>query len=836
MPHDGGKRWQNGYQSRGATVADRDSLQDFSDRAHFVTVVSEREGAFFDLEREIRRAACYLLWLLERADLGNRGSGRGVHRWNPLMRTYLSPSIAVLIGLFAATTRLASAETIAGTVIEDDGGKPIAGVTLLLGNESAVTNREGKFAMTGRGTLGVVASGYRSQTLAARTGMVVRLIRADDEVIVVTDSAPEETKAQEYTMSAEDVRTTPGAMNDALRAITILPAAARIPYSFGGLVLRGMSPRDSSVFIDGVEIPLAFHFGGITGVFPTSLLADMKVMPSGFDVSLGRTQGGAIELQTRTPRRDRYRIGGEVSLLHSAVNAEGPLPAGGAFLVGLRRSYFDVLIRPALSRNDPLPSYTDGQLRAVWGEIPKGGQFTTYVLGALDRLANSEDAAKPNDEDAEGQLSANLGFVRVGASYRRRIDNTMYTVAPFVGTNILSLYSKDYRGTAKADETDIRRRWYQYGGRAEWLRDDPGGFVRAGVDVAGGYLGRVQASFLESGDASDLPIPRNTVLWTDAALWVEARRQWVGDKLSLRPGLRLDRLGLGRQWALDPRLNAHLALTEVSTLRASVGRFHQPPSPAHFDEFVDNLNAKSSYVDQATLSFEAKPNADLTTSVTGFFHEGKKTLVDVAREGESASPIDLELLFRELLEEQIGFYGYQANVGRQRSYGIEGSVRYDAPKYRALANYAWSRAKRKYDPAVDRRWQPYSLDQPLRLNLLFATSAYKWNFGTRLTVVSGNPVRLVPAGTPVSQMDPAKVLVRLPTFWQLDVRVDRMWKKPWGDVRLFFDIQNITNHRNVEFRDNSFDFDPNKPQTYQYDDVLGLPIIPFIGVEIAPNH
>lgn len=737
----------------------------------------------------------------------------------------------------AWSTPEASAQVITGTVIDAEHGSPVAGATLLIGRGTAITSWDGKFTVTGRGAIAVTAAGYESQTLTARPGMVVRLVRSDDEVIVITDQAPEETKPQEYSMSAEDIRTTPGSLNDALRAITLLPATARIPYSFGGLVLRGMSPRDSSVFIDGVEIPIAFHFGGITGVFPTSLLEDMKVVPSGFDASLGRTQGGAIELSTRMPRRDTYRLGGEVSLLHSALNGEGPLPGGGAFLFGLRRSYFDVLLRPFVSRNDPLPSYTDGQLRAVWGEIGKRGQLATYVLGALDRIANSEDAAQPNDESAEGELAANLGFVRAGASYKRRLGRTLVTAAPFLGTNLLSVYSKDYRGTAKADETSIRRRWYQYGGRAEWLRDDTGGFLRAGLDVVGGYLGRVTASFLEDGDVEELPIPRNTVLWTDAALWAETRRHWAGDKVSLRAGLRLDRFGLGNQWAVDPRLNAHLDLSELSTLRASVGRYHQPPSPAHFDEFLDNLDAKSSYVDQYTVAFEARPVPDFTVSMTGFFHEGKKSLVDVARDGDDEPPIEFELLFRELLEEQLGFYGYQANVGRQRSYGVEWALRYDAPKYRALANYSWSRALRKYDPMMSQSWQPYSLDQPLRLNLLFATVAYRWNIGARLTVVSGNPVRLVPAGTPTGSVEPAKVLMRLPTFWQLDVRVDRSWKKRWGEVRLFFDLQNVSNHRNVELRDNTTVFDPGATEgRYEYEDTLGLPIIPFIGVELAPTR
>jgi hypothetical protein len=336
----------------------------------------------------------------------------------------------------------------------------------------------------------------------------------------------------------------------------------------------------------------------------------------------------------------------------------------------------------------------------------------------------------------------------------------------------------------------------------------------------------------------DFPAPRNTVLWADAAAFIETRRQWYDNRVSLRPGLRIDRFGLGEEWAIDPRVNAHVTLTPTSTLRASLGRFHQPPSAAHFDEFTDNLGAKSSYVDQATLGVELAPGPGLTASVTGFWHEGHKTLVDVAGKTVDTPEIGLDQIFRELLEEQIGLYGYQANIGRERSYGIETAMRYDTDRYRVLANFSWSRAKRMYDPALGGGWEPYGLDQPLRLNLLFATTAYRWNFGTRFTAVSGNPIHDIPEGTPYdpnASGDPPKVLERLPTFWQLDVRVDRTWPKAWGNITLFFDIQNLTNHRNVEWRTSEVDQEAPDPKTYQYRNTLGLPILPYIGVEFAPR-
>ncbi|HVK72509.1 MAG TPA: TonB-dependent receptor [Kofleriaceae bacterium] len=725
--------------------------------------------------------------------------------------------------------------TVNGTVVDDDGA-PVAGAIVTSGDREVTTDARGRFTIVARGDVTVVADGFLPSSTPARARLRIELVPSEAELIELVDDAPEETTPTAYVLTADEIRTTPGAMNDALRAVTILPAAARIPFSFGGLVLRGMSPRDTSVFVDGVEIPIAFHFGGISSVFPSSLLEDLRVVPSGFDVSIGRTQGGAIELFSRRPRRDRLRVAGEVSLLHAAASAEGPLWGGGGFLLGVRRSYVDTLLRPFLDRNDPTPSYLDAQARAVWGSAASG-ETTAYVLGSLDRIANSEDAATPNDPFADGYFAANLGFVRVGAQHKRWWGKTTVQAAPFVGTNLLSMHARDYGGDATLDETRIHRRWYQFGGRGEWQRDDAGGFVRAGVDVAGGYLGRVSGDAVADDlDVDELGLPRNTVLWTDAAVWIEARRHWWGDRLSLRPGVRVDRFGLGNETTVDPRLNGHLGLTDATILRASIGRFHQPPSPAHFDEFLDNLQAKSSYVDQATLALEWKASADLGATAVGFWHDGRRTLVDAVLADDGVPELQ-SLVFRELLEEQLGFYGNQANGGRQRSYGVELSVRYLGDRFRMMANYAWSRSLRTY-LLPDRRWQPYGLDQPLRFNLVAATTARRWNVGLRVTAVSGNPTRLYPAGTPIDGHDRDQApLMRLPMFWQVDLRIDRAWPKSYGTLSLFFDILNVTNHRNVEMRENVPDdfLDPMTPPRWSYQDTRGLPIIPTVGLELVPR-
>ena len=80
---------------------------------------------------------------------------------------------------------------------------------------------------------------------------------------------------------------------------------ARLPYSFGGIVMRGTSPRDNAVYLDGIEVPIAFHFGGVTSFYPSGMLEDLSIANGNFDASYGRAQGGIVTL-TPSSKRSRF--------------------------------------------------------------------------------------------------------------------------------------------------------------------------------------------------------------------------------------------------------------------------------------------------------------------------------------------------------------------------------------------------------------------------------------------------------------------------------------------------------------------------------------------------
>jgi hypothetical protein len=189
---------------------------------------------------------------------------------------------------------------------------------------------------------------------------------------------------------------------------------------------------------------------------------------------------------------------------------------------------------------------------------------------------------------------------------------------------------------------------------------------------------------------------------------------------------------------------------------------------------------------------------------------------------------------RLLLEKQLGVSSYRENLGRARLAGVELLVKHSTPRWFMLLAYTLAWSQRIDDPALRRGWRPFELDQRHNLNAAVSTMLGKWRLGTRVQLVSGNPYSpSIVIGEPTDLFPTQDPFAgRLPWFFHLDVRADRRWQREWGEINLYLDIQNITNRRNVEGRD--VEFDPQHPYGYD-DDVVGLPIVPFIGVEFIPH-
>jgi hypothetical protein len=60
-------------------------------------------------------------------------------------------------------------------------------------------------------------------------------------------------------------------------------------------------------------------------------------------------------------------------------------------------------------------------------------------------------------------------------------------------------------------------------------------------------------------------------------------------------------------------------------------------------------------------------------------------------------------------------------------------------------------------------------------------------------------------------------------FHKLDVRLERAWKRSWGSIAAYLDVQNAYNRSNPEGRYYNYDYSQTRT-------IPGLPIIPSLGI------
>jgi TonB-dependent Receptor Plug Domain/Carboxypeptidase regulatory-like domain len=735
----------------------------------------------------------------------------------------------------AAASGAASA-TLTGTVVNAATGAPVALALVAAGALEVLSGDDGRFTLdgVGRGVLDlvVVADGYEPLVQRVRAGVPLRLAliasegAGGSELIRIEERRKLEPSAPGLDLGREVLRTLPGTGNDALKSVQSLPGTARVPFGLGGLVLRGFSPRDSNVFLDGIEVPILYHFGGLASFFPSTMIESLELVSSGYGARYGRGQGGLVEIRSRESRATRWSVAGEVSLLDASATAEGPA-AGGSVTLGVRRSFIDAVLAAVPTSDLTIaPRYLDSQLR--WQS--KSGTWTALLFGADDGI----DLDTDTQDDAAG-LDLRQSFVRAGLRYRKRHDQLEVTVLPWLGFD---------RNAVITSDDEVIRSNVTFATRATVQRDLPHGFLAGGLDLQGnryGYEIDNEPPALPSG-MMQTPSRIAGVRWTsDLAAWTEVAHRFADDKFTVQLGARGERLGLTREWVLDPRLTLRQQLTPKVTLSQTLGRYHQPALATASDYQLPGEPFRASQAWQASAGVEVVSSilgGDVST--TAFGAQLSDLPVDVIT---GATPISAPgsaasggaaAASRELLEEQVGRYSYQANRGRGLTYGVEAMIRRRIGAVQGWIAYTYARSYRQGDPWALDRYVPYVLDQPHVLTALAsAPIGASWRLGARVRYATGNPI--TPTVGSYFDTGPQEYVplsgrtlsARLPAFVQLDVRVDRMWRRPWGNLKLFLDVQNVSNRVNPEGVTYNYDYSER-----QY--TRGLPVFPSLGLEYTP--
>jgi len=690
---------------------------------------------------------------------------------------------------------------------------------------SATTGPDGRFTLeVAAPEFTVVAAAPDHQRLEARVqakpgeerGETFYLEAVPSPYVAVIRGERVRREITKQVIPAEEVAQVAGTQGDTLKAVLNMPGAARASFESGALILRGSSPQDSAAFVEGIQIPLVYHFGGLRSTFAPRFLDVLEFVPGNFAADYGRLTGGIVNVRVRDPDARMIRGEADFNLYDAGVALEGPvsetLSVGGAF----RRSWIDVVL-PLFIPSDSsvsfstLPRFYDYQFMATWkpGERDK---LRVLFFGSQDRLVAF--LKRPaNDPSITGELAARIAYHELQATYSHSFS-PRFRQESWVA---LGLQDTDFNvGAGLFFRLGLKR----IDARSTWIWQPFSGVeARAGLDL--------QDSFFDL--SADVPQPPKegeppTPISTRTRLGASERGNYLApaafaelrlsprDGLDLIPALRVDWNSAIHRWSLDPRLAARWTVAPRTVLKAAVGVYQSAPTADESNGSFGTPGLLYNRSFQYSAGVEQRIAAGLDVDVTGFYKDLDRRVVrDDAASVNPAAP-------------------RYTNQGTGRIYGIEALLRARfGERFFGWIAYTFQRSYRTDGPGQPERL--FSFDQP---HILTALGTYKpnarWAYSARFRVVSGNPY--TPATGSVYDA-PADVYVpiyaavnsaRLGTFGSLDLRVDRMWTFDRWRLSLYLDVQNVTNRGNQEGVQYNFDYSQRTPLT-------GLPILPILGLK-----
>ncbi|MEL6988837.1 MAG: TonB-dependent receptor, partial [Bacteroidota bacterium] len=144
---------------------------------------------------------------------------------------------------------------------------------------------------------------------------------------------------------------------DVLKALQLLPGVQSGGEGQSGLYVRGGSPDQNLVLLDGVPVYNVSHLLGIFSVFNADAIKNVTLTKGGFPARYGGRLSSVLEINMKEGNLQEFHGEGSISLIASKLTLELPIIKDRtSILVSGRRTYADLIFKPILKNSQP-----DGQ-------------------------------------------------------------------------------------------------------------------------------------------------------------------------------------------------------------------------------------------------------------------------------------------------------------------------------------------------------------------------------------------------------------------------------------------------------------------------------------------
>ena len=481
--------------------------------------------------------------------------------------------------LFFIVSSLAQTGTIRGFVSDKNTGEAImfCNVTIDGTSQGSQTDLNGMYTLSkipvGKHKIVVTFIGYKklTQDISLNKGQILTLKFelesstvniGEVEISAERQEMKTDVKAASIKITNEDLNLVPtiGGEADLAQYMQIIPGVIFTGDQGGQLYIRGGSPVQNKVLLDGMTIYSPFHSIGLFSVFDADIIKTTDVYTGGFSAEYGGRVSSIMDIKTKDGNKKRLQGKLSSNTFGSKLLVEGPLKKGGGttFLFSGKTSYLDETSEALYNFSMPY-SYTD-----LYGKITfntnNGSKANVYGFNFQDQV-NYQGIS-------DLQWSSNgLGseFILIPGNSPVLIEGNF-------------AYSKYY---ISLDENASPLRESSISGGSmgfDFTSFQPKGKIKYGFDVYG-----FETKY-KTYNSANAKIELNE---NNSEFSAYVNYQYNADRFILEPGLRLQKYTLGT--SPEPRLGIKYLASDVLRLKLATGLYSQNIISTVSDRDVVNL-------------------------------------------------------------------------------------------------------------------------------------------------------------------------------------------------------------------------------------------------------
>jgi len=775
--------------------------------------------------------------------------------------------------LLAMQFLIAQSYTISGYVYDAESGESLISATVYLPNEGVgtVSNIYGFYSLTheaGPQQVDFSYIGYetKSITLELKRDTSINIYLGSsvtlDEVEIFAEKdvdAPTNVQMSQVNVSVAQIKKTPMLLGevDVIKAIQLLPGVQSGSEGFNGLYVRGGSPDQNLVILDGVPVYNISHLFGIFSVFNADALKNVTLIKGGFPAQYGGRLSSVLDIRMKEGNLKKFEGEGSIGLISSKLTLQGPIITDKtSFLISGRRTYADVIARPfiksanknAETQVDPTVYFYDFNAKLQHVINDNHRLFLSGYFGQ-DRF-NFKLTEDEFETDGGIDWGNQIGALR----WNWKLSDRLFANTTLTYSNYDLDISSSFKDVEVDGTTEFSSKYISsiedYASRLDIdYIPNPGHYVKFG----GGIIkhsydpGAITVNFISDQTTLDAEI--GTTNQKSTEMYAYAQDEVTLGNLKANLGLHFSAFDVDETFytSIQPRIGLRYLVNDDLSIKASYSQMAQYINLLTSEALLlptdlwvpstGRIKPQESWQAAAGISATVRENFNIT--VEGFY----KKMNNVISFSEGSSFLSV-----------VGTdWQDKVTQGQGEAYGAEFLLQKKEGNLTGWIGYTLSWNTRQFDDINFGNRFPFRYDRRHDLAIVLSyelndriSFSGNWVYGTGNAVTL--PVYEVPTSVWISNQPNGltrtdfrsytgindKNSFRMSNFHRLDLGVSFRKKKKWGERTWVVGVYNAYMHNNPFFisldTDTRIDTETGeRTRTRTFNEIAMLPIIPSIA-------